>query len=185
MKEQVKLPPPAPAEPSAEIEAKLTHPRCPFCHEDVAAGAEQRGCPGCRAWHHQACWDESASRCAACGREEAVPAAGETGPGKGLYVSWALLGGLVLLLQAAVLPAFSAMFLEVGVRLPEWTEFALGRWRWALAMLPLTALFMAASARRERSRSRWSLAAWLLGVGLVGFYAWALFLPLITVMQQL
>ncbi len=40
-------------------------PRCPYCHEEVAAGGVH-GCPGCTAWHHADCWRE-AGRCAACG----------------------------------------------------------------------------------------------------------------------
>ena len=89
------------------------------------------------------------------------------------------------MLQAVILPAFSEMFAEVGVRLPEWTDFAMGRWRWALAMLPLTALFFAASARAQRTRTRWSLAAWLATALLIAFYAVALFLPLVTLIEHI
>jgi len=41
--------------------------RCPFCHEDLAAGAEDGvGCAACGAPHHAACFAE-AGRCAATG----------------------------------------------------------------------------------------------------------------------
>ncbi|MCA8921163.1 MAG: hypothetical protein KDD82_05105 [Planctomycetes bacterium] len=46
---------------------KVELPRCPFCHEDVAADEPKRGCEACFAWHHAECWDEGRGRCSACG----------------------------------------------------------------------------------------------------------------------
>jgi eukaryotic-like serine/threonine-protein kinase len=48
-------------------EARVEHPRCPYCHEGVRPADDKEPCLGCMAWHHAACWDEHGG-CAACGR---------------------------------------------------------------------------------------------------------------------
>jgi hypothetical protein len=186
----LKDPAPAPATrpaPPSPLEVKVELPRCPYCHDDVLGGEPQHGCPGCRAWHHAACWSESAACCAACGREDVwTPAPRPAPPASArLLLCWTFLALAIPYSQATVLPAFQAMFREVGCRLPHLTEFALGPWRWGLAMLPLTALFLAAQARTEGQREGWWLASGLLTAGLVLFYAWALFLPLVTLITHL
>jgi hypothetical protein len=46
--------------------------RCPFCHEDVAAGdATAVVCRACLARHHGGCWSEG-GRCGACGGKDAL-----------------------------------------------------------------------------------------------------------------
>ena len=186
--------------PRRRVRVALPAPRCPYCHDDVRAGEAQHGCPGCRAWHHAACWSERAGRCAACGHDDGAAferavelerrlrrrAAPEPLP-----VPLTLLGAWVLLLAAVpafkglVLPAFSEMFQDVGVRLPLATQVALGPWSWLLAMLPFTALFLGALASTARGRERGGGAAMLLTFGLALFYVYALFCPLVQLCTRL
>lgn len=51
-------------------DVSVEQPRCPYCHDDVRAGGEQRACTKCRAWHHRECWDEAGQTCSACGEGE-------------------------------------------------------------------------------------------------------------------
>lgn len=53
------------------VDVNVEHPQCPYCHDEVQAGGEQRACIQCRAWHHQACWEEGGQKCSACGEAEA------------------------------------------------------------------------------------------------------------------
>lgn len=46
---------------------RVEHPRCPFCHDAVRPGDEDKqACGACMAWHHAACWGEHGG-CAGCG----------------------------------------------------------------------------------------------------------------------
>lgn len=80
--------------------------RCPFCHEQVDAGAaDQVACRGCLARHHGECWRES-GRCAACGHTAALSSASEREgprPSVGLVAVLSIVaaGSLVLLLVGA------------------------------------------------------------------------------------
>ena len=48
--------------------------RCPYCHSDVDAEADDGvACKGCLARHHKSCWDE-AGVCSACGGTQALVA---------------------------------------------------------------------------------------------------------------
>lgn len=50
--------------------------RCPYCHESVSLEADHWvACQQCLARHHEGCWSES-SRCASCGSDRALSAAG-------------------------------------------------------------------------------------------------------------
>jgi len=55
---------------------KIKHPRCPFCHDDVApgSGVAKVVCEGCHAFHHDECWHEGGG-CSAgrCGSDIPVP----------------------------------------------------------------------------------------------------------------
>lgn len=41
--------------------------RCPYCHDDLNAKAEQRVCGGYNAAYHSECWAELGADCATCG----------------------------------------------------------------------------------------------------------------------
>jgi hypothetical protein len=62
------------------VSAKVSHPRCPYCHDEVMPPDAKEACNGCMSWQHAACWDEL-SRCAACQRARDVA---KGGPAKGL-----------------------------------------------------------------------------------------------------
>lgn len=47
-------------------QVKLSHNRCPYCHDDVRPGEEKQGCDHCMAWFHKECWTELGERCPAC-----------------------------------------------------------------------------------------------------------------------
>jgi len=53
----------------SELQAKIQRPRCPFCHEDVSPGDDEKTlCNDCLAVHHEACWSEHGG-CSSCGME--------------------------------------------------------------------------------------------------------------------
>lgn len=56
-------------------QVKLSHNRCPFCHDDVRPEEEKQGCDHCMAWFHKECWTELNERCPACniGESQARP----------------------------------------------------------------------------------------------------------------
>ena len=58
--------------PSGEKEGEKTqvrvnHPRCPYCHDDIRGGEDNRACHACLTWHHSECWAEGG--CVTCGGE--------------------------------------------------------------------------------------------------------------------
>ncbi|MCO5169849.1 MAG: PHD finger domain-containing protein [Planctomycetes bacterium] len=174
---------------------RVEHPRCPFCHGPVEPDDAAAPCLGCRAWHHSECLAEGAARCGACGRAAAsAPARVRVTPRQARAAARAHAWGLVLWLGAcasvaaahgAVLPAFRAMFREVGVSLPAATLAALGvgGWVWAVALLSLlhAAALCPDAPWRERLRAG-AVATWVSGVALG---VWALFLPLVETIQRL
>lgn len=46
---------------------KVNHPRCPYCHDDIVPGGDNRACHGCLTWHHEECWGYGG--CVSCGGE--------------------------------------------------------------------------------------------------------------------
>lgn len=53
---------------------RIQRPRCPYCHDDIVGGADNRACRECLAWHHTGCWVEHGS-CVTCGHVEPTPRA--------------------------------------------------------------------------------------------------------------
>jgi len=65
---------PEPVRDVARDDVVVAANRCPYCHSDVDAEADDGvACKGCLARHHQSCWDE-AGKCSACGGEQALVA---------------------------------------------------------------------------------------------------------------
>jgi hypothetical protein len=171
----------------------VSHPRCPFCHDDVRSGQLQCACNVCRAWHHRACWGEAQDRCAGCGSGATgrdVPLAGRVVLARAhLPASARWLWGLTLLGAAGfhhgVLPAFAKMFREVGVSLPRVTELILAGGHLLLAGAVLTLLFRA-STTRDPQAARWQESlAWVVALGSVLASVYALFAPLTELPQRL
>lgn len=50
---------------------KVNRPRCPYCHDDIEPGGENRACYGCLTWHHSECWNYGG--CVSCGGESVDP----------------------------------------------------------------------------------------------------------------
>lgn len=177
---------------------RLSHPRCPFCHETVEPSEVPAPCLACRAWHHSACLAEARERCAACGVHaanapttvlvrERVRASIDVSIRDRVWSAALWVGALVatFVINDSVIPAFRKMFGEVGVCLPLATELALGvsGWVWGLGILSL--LHAASLVQSRQTRAHLRVAAFLVGVLGVAFACWALFLPLIELNQRL
>lgn len=172
----------------------VEHPRCPFCHDAVGPSDDATPCLTCRAWQHTDCAAEGAGRCGACRaiaerapirvsvpRREVARAARAQAWSIALWVvAWS-----VILAAQTILPAFEAMFREVGCSLPPITVFTLGPGKWVWAGVVLSLLHGALLLREPVWRSRCeagAVAAIFLGgaVGVVGLFA-----PLIETCQKL
>jgi hypothetical protein len=177
---------------------RLSHPRCPFCHETVEPSDVPAPCLACRAWHHAACLGEARHRCAACGvhaanasttvlMRERARASGDVSARERAWSAalWAGALAATFVINESVIPAFATMFREVGVCLPLATELVLGAggWVWGLGILSL--LHAASLVQSRQTRGHLRVAAFLVGVLGVAFACWALFLPLIELNQKL
>lgn len=49
------------------LKLKVNRPRCPYCHDDIVPGDDNRACHGCLTWHHSECWGHGG--CVTCGAE--------------------------------------------------------------------------------------------------------------------
>ena len=49
-----------------KLNLQSLRPRCPYCHDDVEPGGDNRACHECLTWHHEECWDNHGS-CVTCG----------------------------------------------------------------------------------------------------------------------
>lgn len=84
--------PPRAPEPESRDDIVVSQSRCPYCHDDVPAAAEDGVvCATCLARHHEACWQET-GRCASCRhgerlRRESSPAAPRARVGLGLLAA--------------------------------------------------------------------------------------------------
>lgn len=177
---------------------RLSHPRCPFCHETVEPNDVPAPCLACRAWHHTACLGEARQRCAACGvhattapsvvlvrertQARALTSARERTWSAALWIG-AL--GVAFGVNGSVIPAFAKMFKEVGVSLPLLTELVLGAggWVWAIAVLSL--LHAAALVQAQETGANLRIAAFLIAVLGIALGCVALFLPLCETIQKL
>lgn len=67
--------PPKVDDPAPRDDVVVTQNRCPFCRDDVRAGAKDWvACAACLARHHEPCWGEGGGKCAACGHDERLRA---------------------------------------------------------------------------------------------------------------
>jgi hypothetical protein len=46
----------------------LQHPRCPYCHDEIAKGERPEVCAECHALHHADCY-QTHGACSACGKD--------------------------------------------------------------------------------------------------------------------
>jgi len=131
---------------------EVTANRCPFCHEGVQADGANVACEGCLARHHAPCWDEGGGRCAACGGERALVAAGagHLPP----HVLHSVFFGFSVLLMPLVLWLKLAHGIErigpVSVLVVPFAPMLIGAW-----------LNFAINAKRNSPRKRLALAALL------------------------
>ena len=53
-------------DPEQKTPVKISRPRCPYCHDEIMPGGDNRACRECLSWHHEDCWDTHGS-CVGCG----------------------------------------------------------------------------------------------------------------------
>ncbi len=52
-------------------DVSISHPRCPYCHDEVSPSHDKVACASCMGWQHPECW-EAHGACGACGSSSAL-----------------------------------------------------------------------------------------------------------------